>query len=228
MAGVERCVIVADKGLFSADNVKKLKKGHLSHIILLRRNSPLIPESGDFPGVLMYDGGPVKYWQRTDDVYILEDPVLKSEEEKDYLIRVHDDARSKASFSDRSGDSGKLYLLFDLHEEPERIYGLHKQREYVEYAFNVYKNDLEADRSYLEDDHMLFSYMFLNLLSLYLHFQILNMIDGKYSVRDVLLILSRIKIYRMERNEIMSEVPKKAKDLVSDLKIDLDILRKKA
>jgi hypothetical protein len=54
------------------------------------------------------------------------------------------------------------------------------------------------------------------------------MIDGKYSVRDVLLILSRIKIYRMERNEIMSEVPKKAKDLVSDLKIDLDILRKKA
>ncbi len=98
----------------------------------------------------------------------------------------------------------------------------------MEYAFNVYKNDLEADRSYLRDDHMLFTYMFLNLLSLYLHFQILNMIEGKYSVRDVLLILSRIKIYRMEKGEIMSEVPKKAKDLVSDLKIDLGILRKKA
>ena len=75
---------------------------------------------------------------------------------------------------------------------------------------------------------MISTYMFLNLLSLYLHFQILNMIDGKYSVRDVLLILSRIKIYSMERSEIMSEVTKKAKDLVSDLKIDLDILRKKA
>ena len=70
--------------------------------------------------------------------------------------------------------------------------------------------------------------MFLNLLSLYLHFQILNMIEGKYSVRDVLLILSRIRIYRTEKGEIMSEIPKKAKDLVSDLKIDLDILRKKA
>jgi hypothetical protein len=35
----------------------------------------------------------------------------------------------------------------------------------------------------------------MNLLSLYLHFQILNMIDGKYSVGDVLLVLSRIKIY---------------------------------
>ena len=105
---------------------------------------------------------------------------------------------------------------------------MYKQREYVEYAFNVYKNDLEADRSYLGDNHMIFTYMFLNLLSLYLHFRILSMIDGKYSVRDVLLILSRIKMYRMEKSEIMSEVTKKAKDLVSDLKIDLDILRKKA
>ena len=60
----------------------------------------------------------------------------------------------------------------------------------MEYAFNVYKNDLEADRSFLRDDHMIFTYVFLNLLSLYLHFQILNMIDGKYSVKDVLLILS--------------------------------------
>ena len=96
----------------------------------------------------------------------------------------------------------------------------------MEYAFNVYKNDLEADRSYLGDDHMLFSYMFLNLLSLYLHFQILNMLDGKYSVRDVLLILSRIKMYQMEKSEIMSEIPKKANDLVAKLKIDLNMLRK--
>jgi hypothetical protein len=52
------------------------------------------------------------------------------------------------------------------------------------------------------------------------------MIDGKYSVTDVLLILSRIKIYRMEKGEIISELPKKARDLVSDMKIDLDILGK--
>jgi transposase len=97
----------------------------------------------------------------------------------------------------------------------------------VEYAFNVYKNDLDADRSYLRDDHKLFTYMFLNLLSLYLHFQILNMIDGKYSVRDVLLILSRIKMYRMEKSEIMGEIPKKARELVEKLGIDLDMLCKK-
>jgi transposase len=103
---------------------------------------------------------------------------------------------------------------------------MYKQREYVECIFNVYKNDLEADRSYLRDDHMLFTYMFLNLLSLYLHFRILNMIDGKCSVRDVLLISSRIKIYRMKRSEIVSEIPKKANEPLSKLNIDLGILHK--
>ena len=228
MAGVEKCVIVADKGFFSSDNIKRMKNKHLSYIIPLRRNSSLIPEPDHFMGVFLYDGKPVKYWKRENDVYMFEDPVLKSEEEKDYLIRISDNKRSKREFDENEINFGKLYLLSDLNEEPERIYRMYKQREYVEYAFNMYKNDLEADRSYLRDDHMMFTYMFLNLLSLYLHFQILNMIDGKYSVRDILLILSRIKMYRMEKGEIMSEITKKAKDLVSDLKIDLDILRKKA
>ena len=195
-------------------------------MIPLRRDSSLIPEPDYFMGVFMYDGKPVKYWKRENDVYIYEDPVLRSEEEKDYLIRIEENRRSRKQYDENEINFGKLYLLSDLNEEPERIYRLYKQREYVEYAFNVYKNDLEADRSYLRDDRMLFTYMFLNLLSLYLHFQILNMIDGKYSVRDVLLILSRIKIYDLGKQEMLGEVPKKARELVQDLKINLDILRK--
>lgn len=74
---------------------------------------------------------------------------------------------------------------------------------------------------------MIFTHMFLNLLSLYMHFQVLNMIDGKYSARDVLLILSRIRRYRFEKRGIMDEVPRKAKDLVVGLGIDLDMLCKK-
>ena len=152
--------------------------------------------------------------------------VLKSEEEKDFLIKIEENRRSRKQYDENEINFVKLYLLSDLNEEPERIYQLYKQREYVEYAFNVYKNDLEADRSYLRDDRMLFTYMFLNLLSLYLHFQILNMVDGKYNLRDVLLILSRINIYDLGKQEMLGEVPKKARELVQDLKINLDILRK--
>ena len=226
MAGVERCVIVADKGFFSADNVNKLRKRHLSYIIPLGRNSSPIPDTDSFTSVFKYDGKPVKYWKRKNEVYIYEDPVLKSEEEKDFLLRIEDNRRSWKQLDENEVNFGEFHLLSDLNEEPERIYRLYKQRECVEYAFNVYRNDLEADRSYLRNDHMISTYMFLNLLSLYLHFQILNMTDGKYSVRAVLLILSRINIYRMEKGEFMSEISKKAKGLVSDMKIGLDILRK--
>ena len=226
MTGVEKCVIVADRGFFSSDNIRKLKKKHLSYIIPLRRNSSLIPEPEHFMNVFLYDGKPVKYWKKENDVYVYEDPILKSEEEKDYLIRIGENKRSRKQYDENQINFGKLYLLSDLNDEPERIYRLYKQREYVEYAFNVYKNDLEADRSNLRDDSMISTYMFLNLLSLYLHFQILNMIDGKYSVRDVLLILSRVKMYRMENGEIMSEVPKKARELVEKLGIDLNMLCK--
>ena len=94
MAGVERCVIVADKGFFSADNIKMLRRKHLSYIIPLRRNSSLIPDNEHFMNVFLYDGKPVKYWKKENDVYIFEDPVLKSEEEKDYLIRISNNKRS--------------------------------------------------------------------------------------------------------------------------------------
>jgi len=50
--------------------------------------------------------------------------------------------------------------------------------------------------------------------------------EMRETFQDVLLILSKIKMYRMEKGEIMSEVLKKAKNLISNLKIDLDILHK--
>ena len=74
---------------------------------------------------------------------------------------------------------------------------------------------------------MILKYTFLNLLSLYLHFQILIMIEGKYSVRGVLLILSIIKMYRMEKSEIISEIQKKSGERVEKPAIDMDLLCKK-
>lgn len=53
------------------------------------------------------------------------------------------------------------------------------------------------------------------------------MIDRKYSVKNVLLVLSRINMYMMKKGEIVSEVPKKAKAHLSVLKVDLDILLNK-
>ena len=54
------------------------------------------------------------------------------------------------------------------------------------------------------------------------------MIGGKYCVIGVHFILLRIKMYRMEKEEIMSEITENAKDLLSVSKIDNGMLCKKA
>ena len=51
--------------------------------------------------------------------------------------------------------------------------------------------------------------------------------ECKSLIRDVLLNLSGIKMYRVGKQEIISELPKKAKDPVINLKIELGMLCKK-
>ncbi len=51
--------------------------------------------------------------------------------------------------------------------------------------------------------------------------------DSSTVMSDALLILFRIKVYDLGKYEMLGEVPKKSRDLVDHLKIDLDILRKK-
>jgi len=95
MEVIEKCVIVAYKGFLTADNIRELKRNHLSFIIPLRRNSILIPDTDSFTGVFKYDGKPVKYWKLNNDLYMFEDPVLSSEEEKDFLLRIEENKMSR-------------------------------------------------------------------------------------------------------------------------------------
>ena len=152
MAIIKKYVIVANIEFFPEVNVNKLTKKGLNYIISMRMDSPLIPKPDHFNGVFMYEGKPLRYWKRENDVYMFEDPVLKSEEEKDFLVRIGENKRNRKQYDENEINFGKLYLLSDLKDEPERIYRLYKQREYVEYAFNVYKNDLEADIVHGEDN----------------------------------------------------------------------------
>ena len=75
---------------------------------------------------------------------------------------------------------------------------------HLELIWSLMPDVIGTIRKTFPDDRMLFTCMFLNLLSLCLYFQILDNTDGKYSVREVLRILSRIKMYSMERSDLNS------------------------
>jgi hypothetical protein len=52
-------------------------------------------------------------------------------------------------------------------------------------------------------------------------------LNKKYSVSDVLLQLSKIKIYEFENSEVLSEIPKKVREIIEALELDIDLLRTK-
>jgi transposase len=234
MADISNVVFIADRGYYSETNIKLLEKEDISFIIPLKRNSLLLPKRlTDFEDVFLYNSRPIIYWKKKKGnryLYIYEDKWLKQEEEFKHLIKIEKDKKNLKEYKEKKLKLGKLFIFSDIDDTPEIIYNLYKSREQIEHAFNIFKNLLESDKSYLRDDNKFDGYIFLNFLSLYLYYLVLNALkerdmNKKLSVKDTILQLSKIKIYEFENAEIISEIPNKVKEIVEAMEIDLDLLR---
>jgi len=237
LAGIERWVLVGDRGFFSEDNVKALQKEKISWVFPLKRDSTYIPKrlEKEFEGVFLYNSRPIVYWKkkrRGKYLYIYEDQQLKKEEETTFLIKIETGNSDQEQYFGVRDRFGKLFLLSNMDMDPRKVYELYKDRSQIEYCFDVYKNLLEADKSYLREDNKVEGYTFLNFLSLYLYYVLLNRLKDselskKYSVGDILLQLSKIKIYKFENSEVLSEIPKKVREILEALNLNIDLLRTK-
>lgn len=235
MVGIKKCIVVGDRGFYSAANVKSIKKGEMSYLLPLKRNSTLIPKRllKPFDGILIYKDRPIIYWKkqkRNQFLYIYEDKLLKKEEETTFLKLVEKGKKTIEFYNKKSQKFGKIFFISDLDDDPETIYYLYKDRTQIEYAFNIFKNLLEADKSHLQDDNKVEGYIFLNFLSLHIYYLALSKLkeaelNKKYSVGDILLELSKIKIYEYEGGEVMSEIPKRVREIVEKLNLNPDLLR---
>lgn len=155
---------------------------------------------------------------------------MKNEEETTFLTRLEAGKTTQEKYFDSKRHFGKMYLISNMDIESQELYYFYKERNQIEYAFNIFMNLLEADKSYLRDDKKFEGYTFINFLSLFIYYQLLNRIKRaelnlKYSAQDILLQLSKIKIYVFENGEILSEIPKKVRDIIEAMKINLDLLR---
>ena len=106
------------------------------------------------------------------------------------------------------------------------VYEQYKAREEVEQAFDFMKNDLEADRSCLGCDEVVRGYFVVVFLAMRLYFKILRRLRehglvGKVSVREVLLLLSKMRmIVEAGGREYLCVLPKKTEailEIFSDL-----------
>ena len=111
--------------------------------------------------------------------------------------------------------------------EPSENYEFYKEREDVEQAFDAMKNELEEDKTYLQDDESVWGYFFITFLSIYLYYSILAIIrrhdlTKSLSVNELLLQLSIIYMVRyIDGSTGFLEVPEKAEDLCRNLELDI-------
>lgn len=240
-ANVTNTVLIGDKGFYSEKNILELekeKKEKLHYILPLKRNSSLIDynklKEGNrkaFDGHFLFEKRAIWYYNyslkegnlKGKKIIVFLDVRLKAEEEKDYLSRIEkDDRKTLENFFEIQHRQGTIAVITDLDEGGERVYDLLKSRAEIETMFDAFKNVLEADRTYMRDDYQMEGWMFVNFIALVFYYRLYgvlvdNKLLKKYSVKDVLLNLSRIYKLRIQDKWVTSEIPKKSREIMEKL-----------
>jgi len=246
-AGVKNAVLIGDKGFFSEDNVLDLhreKEKELHYIFPLKRDSSLIDydrirQEGreSFDGYVRFEKRVVWHYSyklkkgalKDKRIVVFLDERLKTEEEKDYITRMEESEKSNntiRSFYELQHRMGTIAVITDLNDDAGKIYTTLKSRPEIETMFDVFKNIIDADRTYMRDDHQMEGWMFINFLSLVYYYRLYKLLlDNdllkKYSPKDVLIHLSRVKKLKVQKEWITSEIPKKTRLINEKLKIHI-------
>ena len=106
------------------------------------------------------------------------------------------------------------------------MYELYKKRDSIEKLFDVYKTTLNADKLYLHDDESVYGHVFVAFLSLYTYCKLLKAIkkaeiNDKFSPTDILLKFRKVKNINFGEKSIITEVPKKVRELDKTLKFNI-------
>lgn len=240
-SGIEHGVVITDKGFYSEENLRLLKEEKLEYIIPLRRNSRLIDytpiKSGDrkqMDGFFKYRERFIWYYVReigSDWVVVYLDEHLRGVEEKDYLQRIqtHPEEYTLEGFYEKQFSMGTLSVISNLTSlTPQTIYQYYKSRQQVEKMFNVFRNLLMADRTYMQNEEALEGWMFINTIALQWYYKIYQLLIqknllSKYSVRDFLIHLSEIKKVNINGQWYLAEINSKTKNLIKKLNMDIPI-----
>lgn len=236
-AGISDAVFIADKGFYSENNIAELENAELQYVIPLKRNHTLIDYkpfqkkgkkglTHHFKFQERYIFCAIKIINENQLLYTFLDDRLKLEEEQSYLTRIESQKEDKLSikeFHKKAHTFGTFSILTNLKEKtPAEVYEMYKSRMEVETAFDAFKNTLEADRSYMQNDQAMEGWMFINYLALLAYWRILKLLVkqellSKFSVKDLLIHLSYVKKIKINGQWHQAEVTNKTKKLFNKL-----------
>lgn len=239
-SGLKDVIIIGDKGFYSVENAELLKKEKLKYIFPLKRNNSLIDyrplrEEGKegFEGYFKFKKRFIWYYRsEVSDlpVWVFQDEHLRVKEEEDYLSRIEthpEEGWTIEGFKEKSTRFGTVALITNSVDlSSERIFQYYKSRVQIEKMFDIFKNLLQADRTYMRTDRAMEAWMFINYLALIYYYKIYHLLIEndllkQYSPLDVLFYLSKVRKVKVSAHWIDLEIPKQVRTLIEKLKIPI-------
>jgi len=226
---LKKSILILDRGFASYELPKDLKEIKSSFIMPLRRNFKIINYNMKLEKSFIYRNRGIKWGVKKAGkyyLYLCEDVKMRAEEDTNFLRLIKENKKSKKDYAIESKKFGRIGLLSDLKMNGEKIYLMWKDRENIEVAFDSLKNELENDKTYLNDEDAVRGYFFISFISLYLYYKILNLIKeknltNKISVNEVLLELSKIYEVSYENKRKLGPFPERVNRLTENLGINI-------
>ena len=159
------------------------------------------------------------------------DEQLRVSEEHDYLNRIEKDPKkySLEEFRTKQQVMGTIAIIDNLPDKtPEDIYQTYKSRCEIEQLFDIFKNELEADKTYMHSIESLRGWMFINHLAIVAYYRIYQLLKkteilNKVSVNDILEYLYHVNIVNINGNWLTEKISTKNEKILGKIGIKLPI-----
>lgn len=231
-SNITNCILIGDRGFYSKENIQVLDKKSLRYVLPLRRTvTEFVRYESDeeYKEFFQFRDRFVwfnEYTYKDKRIVQFLDKKLRQEEETMFLQYIEKGKNTMDDYHEKKRQFGVISIITNTDISPKEIYHLYKKRMEIEVAFDIWKNNLESDKTYMRSNEHIRGYFFITFLSLHLYCQIINHLKNKdllkkYSVQDVLLLLSKIYSVRLGATEITAEIPKKTRTLLTKLEIPI-------
>lgn len=237
-SGIKDAVFVGDKGFFSDTN-KDILIDKVQFILPLKRNSTYInydvmkdPTQKLFEGYFFFNKRHIWYKEQINEckrIILFFDEKLKVEETNSFLSRVDKKYEELSEFHEKEHTFGTISVMVNSDKmTAKEVYEFLKARTNIENVFDTFKNTLDADKTYMQNDEKLQGWTFVNFIALKMYYTLYGILLkqdllNNFSPKDILLHFSKIQRVKIGEKNIQSEIPKTTRKLMEKMKIDLPI-----
>ena len=239
-AQIDDAIVIADKGFYSESNIEKLDNEKLQYIVPLRRNSKLIDyntnksdDLSNYDGYFIYEKKIIWYNENQVNgkrIITYRNDNLRAEEINDYLRRCETlpEKYDEKTFFEKQHGFGTISFITNLSDKftPQDIYTNYKTRNQIETMIDVFKNVLNADKSYMQDEDALEGWMFINFIAMHWYYKLIiklkeKKLNAKFSPKDIILFLKDVKKIKVNNKWINLEITKKNLELFNKLNLHI-------